>query len=162
MALESRIKIIAAVKRLKKQHKRIGFCYGVFDMIHAGHIKHLEVAKQQCDILIVGVTSDEFVKKRKGSERPIFNEKSRAYIVSQLKPVDFVFVRNDDAAISDILKIKPTYCIKGGDYLGSKDKYLLLENEAVRSVGGKMVFTKTGRYLNFTTTKIIKKLSNEK
>ena len=150
------------IKLLKKQNKKIGFCYGVFDVLHLGHIKHLEVAKKLCDVLVVGVTSDKYVKKRKDSGRPIFNEGSRAYLVSRLKPVDFVFIRHEDAAVQDIKRIKPDLCIKGGDYLGSKDKYLLLEMEVARAVGGKMVFTKTGRYLNVTTTKILEKLNNGK
>lgn len=150
------------IKELKKKSKKIGFCYGVFDVLHLGHIKHLEAAKKLCDVLVVGVTSDKYVKKRKGSGRPIFNESSRAYLVSRLKSVDFVFIRHQDVAVRDIKRIKPDLCIKGGDYLDSKDKYLLLEMEAARAVGGKMVFTKTGKYLNVTTTKILEKLNNGK
>lgn len=155
-------KLKKEIKLLKAENKKLGYCYGVFDLIHRGHVKHLEEAKKLCDVLIVGITADKHVKNRKGPNRPIFNEKHRAYLISQLRPVDFVFIRHEDAAVQDIKRIKPDLCIKGGDYLGSKDKYLRLEMEAARAVGGKMVFTKTRKYLNVTTTKILAKLNNDK
>ena len=97
-------------------------------------------------------------KRNKGPSRPIFDEKLRAYLVSQLKPVDFVFIRSGNTAIGNIKAIKPDFAIKGQDYLNSKDKYLFLEAKAVKSVGGKMVFTKTGKFSKIRTTKIIDQL----
>jgi len=149
------------IRLLKKENKKIGFCYGVFDLIHPGHIKHLEYAKKVCDILIVGITSDSQVKKRrKVPGRPIFAEKLRAYLVAQLQSVDFTFIRFENSAIKDIKRLKPHFCIKGEDYTDSKDKYLLLEIKAVESVGGKMIFTKTGKYSKIRTTKIINQIKN--
>ncbi|MDO8471306.1 MAG: adenylyltransferase/cytidyltransferase family protein [bacterium] len=151
-------KLIKELKPLRKNGKKLGFCYGVFDILHPGHAKHLEVAKKMCDILIVGLTSDKQVKKRKSPERPIVDEKLRAYLISQLQSVDYVFIRDENTAINSIKKIKPHLCIKGEDYLGSKDKYLLLESEAARLVGGKIVFTKTGEFSKIRTSKIIDKI----
>jgi len=151
----TRKKLIKELKPLRKNGKKLGFCYGVFDLLHLGHVKHLEEAKKICDVLIVGITSDKQVKKRKGPNRPIFNEKHRAYMISMLKPVHFVFISSDNTAIKTIKLIKPNYCIKGEDYADSKDKYLFLEKKAVESVGGKMVFTKTASFAKIKTTKII-------
>lgn len=152
--------LIKKVRDIKNENKKIGFCYGVFDILHPGHAKHLEEAKKICDILIVGITPDVQVKKRKGPSRPIFDEKLRAYLISQLRPVDFVFIRSQNTAIKDIKAIRPDFCIKGEDYLNSKDRYLFLEAKAAESVGGKMVFTKTKKFAKIKTTKIINQLRN--
>lgn len=151
--------LLKEVKKIKKEGKKVGFCYGVFDLLHPGHVKHLEKAKKFCDILIVGITSDrQFKKRRKIPDRPIFDENLRAYLVSQIKPVDFVFIRSGNTAVGNIKVIKPNFCIKGEDYLNSKDKYLFLETRAAKSVGGKMVFTRTGKFAKIRTTKIINQL----
>ena len=152
--------LIKEIKKIKKESKKIGFCYGVFDIMHAGHAKHLEEAKKLCDVLVVGVTCDKYVKKRKGSNRPIFNEKLRAYLISQLKSVNLVFIRLENNAIKDIKRIRPDLCIKGGDYLNSRDRHLFLEAKAARSIGGRMVFTKTGNFLKITTTEMINQIKN--
>ncbi|OGI78950.1 hypothetical protein A3F19_02820 [Candidatus Nomurabacteria bacterium RIFCSPHIGHO2_12_FULL_37_29] len=147
------------IELLKKENKKIGFCYGVFDLLHPGHAKHLEEAKNLCDVLVVGVTSDTQVKKRrKNPDRPIFDERLRAYLICQLKSVDLVFIRNKDTAVGDIKIIRPDLCIKGEDYIDSKDKYLILEAKAAKSAGGKLVFTKTGKFSKIRTTKIIDKI----
>ena len=149
----------AEIQPLKKEYKRIGFCYGVFDILHPGHAKHLEAAKKMCDVLIVGLTSDSQVKnRRKIPGRPILNEKFRAYLMCQLRSVDFVFIRNEDTAVGDIKRIRPDLCIKGQDYIGSKDKYLPMEVKAAKLVGGKLVFTKTGKFSKIRTTKLIDKI----
>ena len=153
--------LIKKVRDIKNENKKIGFCYGVFDLLHPGHVRHLEEAKKFCDVLIVGITPDKQVKKRKGPNRPIFNESLRAYLISQLKPVDFVFIRSRNTAIGDIKAIKPDFCIKGEDYLNSKDRYLFLEAKAAESVGGKMIFTKTGRFAKIKTTKIMNQLKDD-
>ncbi|MCG4715611.1 adenylyltransferase/cytidyltransferase family protein, partial [Faecalibacillus intestinalis] len=69
--------------------EKIGFCCGAYDLLHPGHMKHLEQAKKICDVLIVAVTCDKYVKERKGNGRPIYNEKQRVFNVSGLKSVDY-------------------------------------------------------------------------
>ena len=154
--------LVKEVKKFKREHKKIGLCYGVFDLLHPGHVKHFEEAKKLCDILIVGITSDkQFRKRRKISGRPIFDERLRVYLVSKLKPVDFAFInRFEDSAVKAIKTIKPDFAIKGEDYLNSKDKFLFLEARAAESVGGKMVFTRTGKFAKIKTTKIINQLKS--
>lgn len=152
--------LIKSIQKLKRQGKKIGFCWGAFDLLHPGHVRHLEEAKKICEVLVVGITSDKNIKLRKGLGRPIFNEKLRAYLVGQIKPVDFVFINTDSHAINAIKKIKPHFCIKGGDYAdpGRPQKNQPLEEAAAAAVGAQFLFTKTGQFTKIKTTGIIKKI----
>lgn len=129
---------------LKKKSKKIVLCHGVFDLIHPGHIKHLASAKKYGNILVVSVTADDFV--RKGPGRPFFRESLRAEFLASIMLVDYVVINRDYSAIPVILKIKPDYYIKGPDYK-KRNKFQTIpsrlseEEEAVKSGGGKMVFT---------------------
>jgi len=149
--------LVNKIQLLKKQNKKIGLCWGVFDLLHPGHVKHLEEAKKMCDVLVVGLTCDTEVQKRKGLARPIFNEKLRAYSMSQLKIVDFVFINFDTNYVEAINQLRPNFCIKGEDYADVKRKKTnqSLEEKTVKKFGGHMVFTKTGPFANIKTTKII-------
>ena len=99
-------------------------CHGVFDVLHIGHIKHFEQAKKIVDILVVSVTSDEFVKK--GPNRPAFNQNLRMKAISSLEAIDFVVISNEKTAINNLKKIKPNFYIKGKEY---KDASLDLTGE---------------------------------
>ena len=149
------------INKLRMDGKKIGLCIGVFDLLHPGHIKHLEEAKKMCDVLIVGLTSDKVTKKQKGLSRPIFKEETRSYMISMIKSVDFVFIRSDYYATPSIRLIKPDFYIKGQDYANSTDKYLLLGKKMVESVGGKLIFTKTGKFAEIRTSKIINKIDDK-
>jgi len=111
----------------KKNKLIIGLCHGVFDLVHIGHIKHFSEAKKNCNHLIVSITSDEFVKKSKGPNKPIFNENERAKILKSLKIVDEVIISDCETAIDSIKKVKPNFYFKGKDYKKSLDKNLNLE-----------------------------------
>lgn len=132
------------VKKLKKTGKKIVLCHGVFDLIHPGHIRHLRAAREYGDVLIVTITADKFVKK--GPGRPIFSQTLRCEVLSTIDCIDYVTVVNSDTAIPAIAKIKPDFYVKGPDYKERKlqDKIprkLGAEEEAVKNVGGKLVFT---------------------
>jgi len=157
------LKIEQLAKRvavLKKTGKKIGLCYGAFDLLHPGHVKHLEAAKKFCDLLAVGVSCDKHIKERKGAGRPIFNERLRAYLISQLKPVDFVFINYDNNTVKAIKKIKPHFCIKGEDY---QDPHRIKKNQpreerAAQAVGAKVLFTTTNQFAKIKTSKIINQI----
>ena len=102
----------------RSQNKKIVFTNGCFDILHLGHVKYLEEAKNFGDILIVGINSDESVKKLKGNDRPINSEYDRSYILASLDVVDYVVVFSEDTPLNLIKKIKPHVLVKGGDYKG--------------------------------------------
>ena len=132
---------IAIIEKTKKHGKMVGLCHGGFDLLHPGHIKHFESAKKLCDVLVVSVTSDKFVEKRKGAGRPIFPEKLRAYSVACIEFVDFVVVSDFNLGIDTIKALKPSYYIKGPDYTNKSDSEIDAEIRAIKSVGGDIKYT---------------------
>ncbi len=82
------------------KNKKVGLCHGVFDLLHLGHIKHFEEAKKNCDILIVSVTQNKFIKK--GPGRPAFNEIQRMEALSSLEYIDYVTLSNQESSIDVI------------------------------------------------------------
>ncbi len=101
---------------LANQGKRIVFTNGCFDILHRGHVTYLAEARKLGDLLIIGLNSDDSVKRLKGPERPINNEIDRQYVLSQLKSVDFVEIFTDDTPLELIKKINPKILVKGGDW----------------------------------------------
>lgn len=109
-------KLCSLVNKYNKQNKKIVFTNGCFDIIHAGHIKLLKEAKKQGDVLIVGINSDSSIRRIKGKERPIINQKQRAAILSAIKYVDHVVIYNELTPYKLIKKLKPHILVKGSDY----------------------------------------------
>jgi len=101
---------------LDRVNKKIVFTNGCFDIVHSGHTKYLETAKQFGDILIVGINTDQSVKKLKGNSRPVNNQIERAEIISSLKSVDYVVFFDDDTPYKLIKSLRPDVLVKGGDY----------------------------------------------
>ena len=129
-------------KTLKKKKKKVVLCHGTFDLLHTGHIKHIQNAKAQGDILFVSITADKFVLK--GPGRPVFNEQLRADNIAALESVDYVFINNSQTALLSIKTIKPTYYAKGSDYKNISDDVtgnIQKEINAVKLNGGKIYFT---------------------
>ena len=131
--------IEALSQDLNNRGKKIVFTNGCFDLLHAGHVKYLEAAKNFGDILIVGLNSDESVRLLKGKNRPINLQADRAYILASMEVVDFVVIFNDETPYNLIKAIKPTILVKGGDYKGKKivGQELVQETKLVEFVGGK-------------------------
>jgi D-beta-D-heptose 7-phosphate kinase/D-beta-D-heptose 1-phosphate adenosyltransferase len=109
-------KLKSIVEKLKKQNKKIVFTNGCFDIIHIGHITLLKKAKSLGDILVVGLNSDESVKKLKGKERPIVPQNERAKILDNIKYVDYVVIFDELTPYKVITEIKPDIIVKGKDY----------------------------------------------
>ena len=99
-----------------RDQKKIVFTNGCFDLLHIGHVKYLNEAKALGDILVVGINSDASVKRLKGESRPIQKEEDRAYILSQLKAVDFVCLFEEDTPYNLIQSVSPHILVKGGDW----------------------------------------------
>lgn len=95
---------------------------GSFDLIHSVHINFLKKARSLGDALIVLLNSDESVRRNKGKKRPIISENDRAYLLSELKPVDYVVIFPQDKPLEYLERIKPHYHVKGGTYIEERIK----------------------------------------
>lgn len=95
---------------------RIAFTNGCFDILHRGHIHYLSSAREKSDILIVGLNSDESVRRLKGVNRPVNDQQARAEVLASLLFVDHVIIFDEDTPINLINTIHPDLLIKGGDY----------------------------------------------
>ena len=124
--------IIEIRNSLKQKNKKVVFTNGVFDILHAGHVDYLTKSKSLGDVLIVGINSDSSVKRIKGDLRPVVPEQERAFIISSLKPVDYVVIFEEDTPYEVIKAIVPDVLVKGADW--SKDK--IVGADIVEAVGG--------------------------
>lgn len=139
----------------KKEGKKVVFTNGCFDILHVGHMTYLEEARAFGDYLIVGVNSDDSVKRLKGPTRPINNEKDRAELLAGLKAVDYTVIFTEDTPVELIGQLKPSIHVKGGDY----KKEDLPETAVVEAYGGKVeiVSLVEGK----STSNVVKKIQNK-
>ncbi len=139
------------VKKWKKEGKKVVFTNGCFDIIHAGHVDYLEKAKSLGDVLIVGLNSDESVRRIKGKDRPVNIQEHRKRVLEALKPVDLVVIFDEDTPERLIKQIKPDVLVKGGDWSVEN----IVGADFVRSYGGEVVTIDF--VYDISTTKIIEK-----
>lgn len=111
---------IELIADLKRSGKKIVFTNGCFDILHLGHISYLREAKSYGDILVVGLNSNESVRRLKGDSRPINDESDRAQILRELECVDFVIIFDEDTPLNLIRQIQPDILVKGADYKGKE------------------------------------------
>ena len=137
---------------LRQRGKQIVFTNGCFDILHAGHVRYLTMAKSFGDVLIVGLNTDESVRRLKGANRPINTQDDRAEVLLGLKAVDHVIFFGEQTAEALIAEVKPAVYVKGGDYTLKT----LPEAAIVQSYGGRveLVNLVAGR----STTNIIGKI----
>lgn len=114
--IKTRPEIKELRKQFKSEGKKVVFTNGVFDLIHAGHVDYLVKAKEMGDVLILALNSDSSVKRIKGNKRPILKQEERAFIVSNLKPVDYVTFFEEDTPAEIISDIIPDILVKGADW----------------------------------------------
>ena len=119
-AIKSFAEIERIAKRLHSEGKRVVFTNGCFDILHLGHVKYLQEAKRLGDVLIVGLNSDESVRRLKGKRRPINPQFDRAYILASLEAVDYVVIFNEDTPYELIKRVQPDILVKGADYKGKE------------------------------------------
>lgn len=141
------------VEDLKKKGKKVVLCHGVFDIVHLGHIRHFNQAKEQGDVLITSLTQDKYVKR--GPGRPYFNDRLRAETLASLAVTDYVSIVDAATATDFIRKVQPDIYAKGPDYK-AKDKDLtgkiFEEEEAIKEMGGRIFFTDD---ITFSSSKLI-------
>ncbi len=137
---------------LRSRGNKIVFTNGCFDILHAGHVRYLTAAKTFGDVMIVGLNSDESVRRLKGNSRPINSQLDRAEVLSGLKAVDHVIIFGEQTAEALIAEVKPNVYVKGGDYTLDT----LPEAKIVQQFGGRVEFINlvAGR----STTNIVEKI----
>jgi rfaE bifunctional protein nucleotidyltransferase chain/domain len=139
------------VSRFKQQ--RIVFTNGCFDLLHPGHIQYLAKAAEMADLLMIGLNSDESVRKLKGPSRPYLNEDARALILASLCFVSAVVLFNEETPYNLIKKVMPDVLVKGGDYKPRE----IVGYDIVKTNGGQV---QTIEFIQgFSSTGIIEKIS---
>jgi D-beta-D-heptose 7-phosphate kinase/D-beta-D-heptose 1-phosphate adenosyltransferase len=104
------------VARWRAQGFRVGFTNGCFDLLHPGHVSLLSEARASCDRLIVGLNTDDSVRRLKGEDRPVQSETARALVLASLAVVDLVVMFSEDTPIRLVQLLRPDVLVKGGDY----------------------------------------------
>jgi rfaE bifunctional protein nucleotidyltransferase chain/domain len=144
--IETKIMTVAEVavraRQLRQQGKIVVQCHGTFDLLHVGHVRHLEAARALGDVLIVTLTADRFVNK--GPGRPVFTETLRAEMLAALDCVSYTAIAEASDAIDAIESIRPSFYAKGMDYQnpdGDVTGKIVLERQAVEAHGGSVHFT---------------------
>lgn len=137
---------------IKEKNLKLVFTNGCFDILHRGHISYLNEAKSLGDVLIVGLNSDSSVRKLKGNNRPYNNENDRAFVLDNLKAVDYIVIFSEDTPYDLIKNIKPDFLVKGGDW---KEKDIV-GSDIIKENGGKIISLK---YIDdYSTTSLIEKI----
>lgn len=139
----------ARVAAWRTTGKTIAFTNGCFDILHEGHIFSLSAAAKEADYLIVGVNSDNSVKRLKGPDRPVNHEHSRALILANLAVTDAIVVFDEDTPLQLISSILPDVLVKGGDYTIEQ----IVGSKEVIANGGRVVINPIVE--GFSTTGII-------
>ena len=135
----------------KEKGKKIGFTNGCFDCCHLGHIHSFMEAKKLCDVLVVALNSDTSIKRYKGQERPIQDEKTRAMVLASMEFIDYIIVFSEDNPLHIVDALRPDIIAKEGYPM---DKWA--EGRFVQSYGGKAVILE--RLEGYSTSNLVKKM----
>lgn len=132
---------------------KIVFTNGCFDILHRGHVAYLNEAKSLGDVLVVGLNSDQSVKRLKGESRPVNAQEDRKFVLENLKSVDFVEIFEEDTPYNLINRVQPQVLVKGGDWKPDQ----IVGSDIVLAAGGEV---KSLRFEDgYSTTGIIEKVS---
>ena len=140
------------VRAARAAGRTVALANGCFDVLHAGHVRYLEGARAEADVLVVGINGDASVRRLKGVGRPVMPEGDRAILVAALRAVDHVVVFPEDDVSGLILALRPDVHCKGTDYTTET----VPEREVVRSYGGRVAIV--GDPKDHDTRKILEKL----
>ena len=140
------------IARERSRGKRVVFTNGCFDLLHVGHVKYLQKARELGDLLVVGLNTDASVRRLKGEKRPLIEETERAHILAALDCIDYVVLFDEDTPLRVIEALAPAILVKGGDY--NVDQ--VVGREVVEAHGGRVELIQfvDGR----STSRIIEKI----
>lgn len=164
--IKTREELKAVISNYQAQGKKVAWTNGCFDILHQGHIRYLKSAAELGDVLVVGLNSDESVRKLKGPTRPIQTQDARAEIVAALEFVDYVTIFPETRVTPLMTYLQPDIWVKGGDYVKDSSelrngKQLMDPDErrAIESYGGNIVFIPVE--VDVSTTKIAEKMQRK-
>jgi rfaE bifunctional protein nucleotidyltransferase chain/domain len=112
----SRLGLGTILEEHRRASRKIAFANGVFDLLHVGHVRYLQAARAEADLLVVGVNSDSSTRKLKGPGRPILTERARATLVAALRSVNYVVIFDELDVNSLLEELRPDVHAKGTDY----------------------------------------------
>ena len=135
--------------------KTIAFANGCFDVLHVGHLRYLQGAARQADVLVVGVNGDESVRTLKGKGRPVMPARERAEIISAIRGVSFVTIFSEESPARLLGALKPDVHCKGTDYTPET----VPERDVVRAYGGRVVIV--GDPKDHSTSEILEKMRGQ-
>ena len=144
-----------ALARERAAGRTIAFANGCFDVLHVGHIRYLQGAANEADVLVVGVNGDESVRQLKGDGRPVMSETERAEIISAIRGVSYVTIFGERSPARLIGDLKPDVHCKGTDYTADS----VPEAEVVRAYGGRVAIV--GDPKDHSTTELLKRMKAE-
>ena len=139
----NKVRSLDELKAILKSRKdsRVVFANGCFDVLHVGHIRYLQEARALGDLLIVGLNSDDSVRRLKGTGRPVMNQDARAALLDALECVDYIVIFQDDTVDRLLVELRPHFHCKGSDYTPET----VPEKETVRQYGGSTSITGGGK-----------------
>lgn len=146
-----RAAIIAETRSARAAGKTVVLANGCFDVLHAGHIRYLQGARELGDVLVVAINADVQVKVLKGAGRPILPESERAELIASIELVDFVTIFDEPTVEQLLLAIKPDVHAKGTDYT----EETVPERDIVRSFGGRIAIV--GDPKNHSTSELLER-----
>ena len=140
------------VRKMHSENKEVAMANGVFDLIHVGHVRYLQAAREMAGALVVAVNSDASTRANKGPDRPMIPEAERAEMVAALECVDRVLIFDEKDVRTTLRLLKPDIHVKGTDYTPES----IPEREEVMAYGGRVAVA--GDPKNHSSTATIQKL----
>lgn len=131
----AREELAAAVRQAQREGKTVVTTNGCFDILHVGHVRYLQKARELGDLLVIGVNSDDSVRRLKGPPRPVIPDTERAELLAALECVDYVTIFDEDTPCELLEALRPNVHVKGGDYTLDR----VVERHVVEKHGGRVV-----------------------
>jgi D-glycero-beta-D-manno-heptose 1-phosphate adenylyltransferase len=147
--------LAALGERLRREGRRIAFANGCFDLLHVGHVRYLQGAREQGDVLVVGINSDRSVTALKGPGRPVLTAEARCELIAALECVDYVVVFDEPNAESVLRDLRPDVHCKGTDY----SEETVPEREVMKALGG--VVRIVGDTKNHSTRELLARMAKQ-